>query len=135
MATVKLRTKPDPETARTRAALDDIVRFALSLPEVVESTSYGQPAMKRGERLIFALRRDLETLSLVCGFEERAALMEAHPETFFITDHYLNWPSVVVRLRNVKPPVLRKAVKAAWARASLPAAKERGRARARAGRR
>jgi len=89
------RAKTDAE--RIQEALDDIVAFTLALPEVVESTSYGQPAVKRGGALIFALRKDLETLALVCGFEERAALMASHPGAFFIPDHYLNWPSVVVR--------------------------------------
>jgi hypothetical protein len=110
---------------RIRKTLDDIVSFTLALEEVVESTSYGQPALKRGDKVIFALRKDLETLALVSGFEERAALMKSHPETFFITDHYLNWPSVVVRLLNADRKVLRAAVAAAWERAGSSVAKKR----------
>lgn len=104
------------DSRRVRAAVEDIVGFALSLPQAVESTAYGQPAVKRGARLLFTLRKDLETLALVCGFEERAELMRAHPEAFFITDHYLNYPSVVVRLSHVKKTVLRRAVEAACRR-------------------
>jgi hypothetical protein len=113
--------KVDAVTKRTQETLNDIVGFTVALQEVVESTSYGQPALKRRDRLIFALRKDLETLALVCGFEERAELMRAYPDAFFITDHYLNYPSVVVRLASVTKPVLRAAVKAAWERlGSLP---------------
>ena len=117
------KAKTDAE--RLRQTLDDIVSFTLALPEVVESTSYGQPALKRVDRLIFALRKNLETLALVCSFEDRARLMEEHPDTFFITDHYLNWPAVVVRLNNADKKVLRAAVQAAWELAGLKARKKR----------
>jgi hypothetical protein len=116
--------KSDAE--RIRKAVDDIVRFTLAMPEVVESTAYGQPALKRGGKLIFTLRKDLETLALACSFEDRAALMESHPDAFFITDHYLNWPAVVVRLLNADRKVLRAAVTAAWERAGSTGLKKRG---------
>jgi hypothetical protein len=124
-----VRAKTNAE--RIRTTLEDIVAFTLGLPEVVESTSYGQPALKRGDKLIFALRKDLETLALVCGFEERAALMASHPRTFFITDHYLNWPSVVARLLDADREVLRGAVRAAWERAGSKVRKKRSAAHAR----
>ena len=116
---------PATDAESIQGALDDIVRFGLALPEVVESTSYGQPALKRGDRLIFALRKDRETLALVCGFEERAALMKKYPAAFFITDHYLDYPSVVVRLLTVKRSVLRRVVKGAWERLGAVRAKKR----------
>lgn len=117
--------KTDAE--RIQKTLDDLVRFTLALPEVVESTSYGKPALKRGEKLIFALR-DPETLSMVCSFEERAALMRDHPGTFYVTDHYLNWPSVIVRLLNADQKILRAAVTTAWERAGAQGRKKRARA-------
>jgi hypothetical protein len=117
--------QPKTDAERIRQSLDDIVRFTLALPGVVESTAYGQPALKRGKRLIFTLRKDLETLAMVCGFEDRAALMKAHPGAFFITDHYLNWPAVVVRLLNADPKILRRAATAAWERAVAPAGRKR----------
>jgi hypothetical protein len=120
------RAKTDAE--RARQTLDEIVRFTLALPDVVESTSYGRPALKRGDKLIFSLR-DAETLSMVCSFEERGALLAAHPETFFINDHYLNWPAVVVRLLDADAKVLRAAVSAAWERAGSKARKKRPAAR------
>jgi len=109
--------------------LDDIVHFTLKLPEVVESTSYGKPALKRGEKLIFA-RRDEETLSLTCSFEERAVLLEKHSGMFFITDHYLNWPAVVVRLLGAEKKVLQAAVTASWERAGALASRRRKNPRA-----
>lgn len=121
--------KVKTDTERARAVLDGIVDFTMKLPEVVESTSYGKPALKRGDRLIFALR-DEQTLSLTCSFEQRAALLEEHPGTFFITDHYLNWPAVVARLLGADKKVLQAAVKASWERAGVPATKRRRSTRA-----
>ena len=121
------KAKTDAE--RARAVLDDIVHFTLKLPEVVESTSYGKPALKRGEKLIFA-RRDEETLSLTCSFEERAVLLEKHSGMFFITDHYLNWPAVVVRLLGAEKKVLQAAVTASWERAGALASRRRKNPRA-----
>lgn len=117
--------RPRTDAERIRQTLDDIVDFTLALPEVVESTAYGQPALKRGKKLIFTLRKDLETLAMVCSFEDRAALMKAHPATFFITDHYLNWPAVVVRVLNADPKILRRAVTSAWERAGARTRKGR----------
>jgi len=115
------RAKTDEE--RNRKTLDDIVRYTLALEDVVESTSYGKPALKRGEKLIFALR-DPESLAMVCSFEDRAMLMREHPATFYVTDHYLNWPSVIVRLLNADSKVLRAAVTKAWERAGEQARKK-----------
>ncbi len=35
-------------------------------------------------------------------------LMEAEPETFFITDHYRAWPYMLVRLESVAPGTLQR---------------------------
>jgi len=126
------RAKTDAE--RIQQTVDDIVRFTRALPDVVESTSYGKPALKRGEKLIFALR-DPESLSMVCSFEDRAALMRDHAGTFYVTEHYLNWPSVIVRLLNADKKVLRAAVTRAWERAGAQARTRRARARPTARRR
>ena len=115
------RAREKTADERIRAALDDIVPFALKLPEAVETTSYGMPAIKRAKRWVFGLRKDNVTLSMRCSFEERARLMAAHPDIFFITDHYLNYPAVVVNLANATKPILRAAVTDAWESAFVPA--------------
>jgi hypothetical protein len=47
--------------------------------------------------------------SLVVGttFEEREEMIAAEPETYYITDHYLNYPWVLVRLSQVNSGALR----------------------------
>jgi hypothetical protein len=46
-------------------------------------------------------------------FEQRAALMEGDPETYFLTDHYLNYQWVLVRLDRVHPDALRDLLRGA----------------------
>ncbi len=37
----------------------------------------------------------------------RAELLAADPDVYYVTDHYLNYTSVLVRLSRVTPDVLR----------------------------
>jgi len=49
-------------------------------------------------------------------FEEREVLMAAAPEKFYITDHYLNYPWMLVRLSAVRPDQLRDLLLQSWRR-------------------
>ena len=40
-------------------------------------------------------------------FDDRAELLAADPDVYYVTDHYLNYTSVLVRLSRVTPDVLR----------------------------
>jgi hypothetical protein len=42
--------------------------------------------------------------------------MKLDPETFYITDHYLNYSWMLVRLSTVRPADLRKLVVESWRR-------------------
>jgi hypothetical protein len=98
---------------------DEIRTIAKQYPGVEDSTSYGTPALKVAGKGLVRLREDGETVVLHCEMEERAVLMEADPETFFITEHYRNWPTVLVRLDRVDPGVFQDAFERSW-RARAP---------------
>ena len=51
---------------------------------------------------------------------ERKALMELDPETCFITEHYLNYPAMLVRLATVRSQALRELIADSW-RSRTPA--------------
>ena len=89
-------------------------QLALALPGVEEGTSYGTPAFKVRGKLLARLREDGETLVLRVGFDLRDLLMNADPETFFVTDHYLGYPYVLVRLPRVARTRLRDVLEDAW---------------------
>jgi hypothetical protein len=105
----------------------DVRKIALSLDNVEESTSYGTPAFKINGKLVARLKEDGESLVVGTTFEEREEMMGAEPKTYYITDHYLKYPWVLVRLSRVHSDTLRDLLR----RASGLAAKEAGRASAR----
>lgn len=86
---------------------EGVRRIALALDGVAESTSYGTPALKVGGKLIARLHEDSETLVVGTTLEERAELMAVEPEAYFTTDHYLNYPWVLVHLSRANPDALR----------------------------
>ncbi|MFZ0335965.1 MAG: MmcQ/YjbR family DNA-binding protein [Candidatus Acidiferrales bacterium] len=91
----------------------DVRKMALGLDGVEESTSYGTAAFKIRGKLIARLKEDGESLVVGTTFEEREEMMTAEPETYYITDHYLKYPWVLVRLPKVHPDALRDLLKGA----------------------
>jgi hypothetical protein len=105
-------------------------RLALALPDVEEGTSYGTPAFRVRGKLFARLHEDGESLVVRIAFQEREILMDAAPETFHITDHYVNYPMMLVRLAIVRPGELRALLADSWrqvAPARLVATVARGR--------
>jgi len=90
-----------------------VLAAASALPEVDESTSYGTAALKVRGKLFARLKEDEATLVVRVG-DEREALVQAAPQTFFVTPHYEKYPWVLVNLAAIRPDVLRDILTAAW---------------------
>ncbi len=105
----------------------DVVKMASSIGKAEESTSYGTPALKVKGKLIVRLKEDGDSLVVGTTIAERAEMMAADPETYYITDHYLNYPWVLVRLSRVDPDAMRDLLGRAWrlASASKPRTKRK----------
>jgi hypothetical protein len=41
------------------------------------------------------------------GFEERVELLAAAPDVYYVTDHYVGYTAVLVRISHATPDVLR----------------------------
>ncbi|MDI1286542.1 MAG: MmcQ/YjbR family DNA-binding protein [Reyranella sp.] len=91
-----------------KLSLAAIRRVALSLPGVEEGTSYGTPAWRTGKRMLARLHQDGQSIVLKIGNETRDHLLQADPETFFVTDHYRGHPMVLARLDRLSAPDLHK---------------------------
>ena len=96
------------------AAFEPVRRAATRLPEVEESTSYGTPALKVRGKFLARMKEDGETIVLRVDFDSRDAMMRVQPEAFYITDHYRNYPTVLVRLQAVNRAQLRELLADAW---------------------
>jgi hypothetical protein len=100
---------------QTGPAVFQIARkLALALPEVEESTSYGTPAFKVRGKLFARLHQDGESLVVRIDQRERVMRMQADPVTYYITDHYINYPWILVRLASVSRDDLGELLKEAW---------------------
>jgi hypothetical protein len=90
---------------------DSVRKIGLALPGVEESTAYGSPALKIRGRLMACVptHRSAEPGSLMVrvNFDDRTELLAAAPDVYYVTDHYLNYSAVLVRLSRVTPDVLR----------------------------
>jgi hypothetical protein len=98
--------------------LETVRRLALAFPGVEEGSSYGTPAFKVRGKLLARMWEDGEVLVVKCGHDERDFRMRADPETFFTTDHYAGYPTVLVRLARVAEADLRDVIEEAWRRSA-----------------
>ena len=92
----------------------EVTAAAVKLPEVELSKSYGTPALKVRGKLLARLKEDGETLVLRAEFVDRQILTQADPDTFFFTDHYRDYPLVLVRLAKLSPSALPDLLERAW---------------------
>ena len=90
----------------------DIVRdIGLKLPGVQEGTAYGARALKVQGHLLACIpsNRSAEPDSLVVRVDsdDRTELLAAAPDVYYVTDHYVGYSAVLVRLSLITPDALR----------------------------
>jgi hypothetical protein len=97
------------------AAYERYLQVALKLPGTEVSVSYGTPSVKVAGKVLSRLRTDAEgALALRCDFIDREMLLQADPDAFFITDHYRDYPMILVRLEKIRADALPDLVERAW---------------------
>jgi hypothetical protein len=89
-------------------------RLAGALPRAVEGTSYGTPAFHIGKKFWLRLKEDGETIAIRISFDEREIVMRAKPKTFYITDHYRDYPAVLVRLSAISEGEMKDLLQRSW---------------------
>lgn len=104
---------------------EQLRKIALSLEGVEQGTSYGTPGFKVRGKLIARLKEDGDSLVVGTTFEEREAMMADDPETYYITDHYLKYPWILVRLSRIHRDVLRDLLVRAHRLASMTQRREK----------
>ncbi|HSP63477.1 MAG TPA: MmcQ/YjbR family DNA-binding protein [Pyrinomonadaceae bacterium] len=102
----------------TPVTFDTVRQIAQTLPGAEEGTSYRTPAFKVKGKLFVRLHQDGDAIVIKVDFDEREELMNADPEKFYITDHYLNYPWMLVRLSRVRPDQLSDLLIGSWRRAA-----------------
>jgi len=111
---LQTRTAPGAEYKR-------VCEIARKLPGVEESSSYGTPGLKVKGRFMCRLRTEAEgALAIRCDFLDRQILLQADPQVFFVTDHYLNYPMILVRLEKIRLSALPDLIERAWRMVAPP---------------
>jgi len=92
--------------------------IGLKLPDVEEGTMYGSPALKVGGQMFVCMAShksaEPNTLAVRMDFAQRDALVAEDPDTYYLKDHYVGYPCVLVRLSRVHPDALRDLLGGAW---------------------
>ena len=97
----------------------DLVRqIGLTLPDVEANSVDDALALKARGKLLAcqATHRSAEPDSLVVrmDIDRRAELIDADPDVYYVTDHYLNYPTVLVRLSRIDRDALRDLLGMSW---------------------
>ena len=104
--------------ARKKISFDTACKMGLALPGAEEGTTYGALSLKVGGRMFAcqAIHRSAEpdTLAVRIDFAQRDELLAADPESYYLTEHYVNYPVVLVRLSRVHPDALRDLLAIGW---------------------
>ena len=91
---------------------DTVRELGLALPDVVDGTAYGAPALKLGGKLLACIpvnkSAELNSIVVHIDLEQRAELLWQQPDIYYITDHYAPHPTVLVRLSRITRADLRE---------------------------
>ena len=106
------RTRTSP-----RSTFDPVRAAARGLPEVEECLYYGVPALKvRGHMFVCLASHssaEPDTLVVRMSIDLRDACIAEQPDVYYLTDHYVGYDTVLVRLRRVSREALHDLVTSA----------------------
>ena len=113
--TKRLIRNQQPMPAAIAKSYERYLKVALALPGTEASTSYGTPAVKVRGKILSRWRTEAEgALAIRCDFLDRQIFLQAQPEVFFLTEHYLNYPMILMRIEKVSRDVLMDVAERAW---------------------
>jgi len=102
-------------TGAIAEAYDRVLALTAALPGIKHTRAYGTPCIKVLGKVMARLRSESEGgLALRCDFADRHMLMQADPRTFYVTDHYLNYPMVLINLEEVRWDAMPGLLETAW---------------------
>ena len=92
--------------------------IGLKLPGAETATMYGAPALKVNGKMFACIASNKaaepNTLVVWIDFAQRDALLAEDPDTYYLKDHYRNYPCVLVRLSRVSRDAIQDLLAGAW---------------------
>jgi hypothetical protein len=109
------RSSPEAGARAMAVSFETVRKLGLQLPDVEEGMGYGKPALKVCGKMFACLpsHKSAEPDSLVVrtDFEQRTELLSADPDVYDITDHYRDYPAVLVRMSRITPDMLQESTR------------------------
>lgn len=97
--------------ARRSIDFESVREIALKFPDVEESTTRGAFALKARGKLLTCqpVHKSAEpgSLAVRIDLDQRAALLAEAPDVYYVTDHYVPYPMVLVRMSRITRDALR----------------------------
>jgi hypothetical protein len=98
--------------AKSDPPIDRVRKLASRLPDVEEGTTFGYPAFKVGGKAFawFPKKKEVEegSLGVRMSFVDRDLRVAAKPAAYYVTPHYQDYPSVLVRVWELSDAELRE---------------------------
>jgi len=113
-----MRSKKSGDDGERGITWQELCRKAAALPGVTQGSSYRTPALFVEKKLVARLKEDGDTVAIRVDLADRDVLLHADPDAFFLTDHYVGYPWILVRLARVPRGLLMELLQQAWQRAA-----------------
>jgi len=94
--------------------VDNVRSLALAMDHTSEKTCYGTPAFYVRKKLFARMLPQGDAVVVKIEPQRREVLMQADPACYYITNHYLNHPLMIVSLGNVQLTDLEELLTDAW---------------------
>lgn len=110
-----MKKSPAKKSAAKGVTPAQFRKIALSFPEANEKPSYGRPAMFIAKKFFTRYRsEDNSLVFIVADMPTRDMMLELDPKTYHITDHYKDYPAVLVRMERITPDELKLMLERRW---------------------
>lgn len=107
--------KPQKKSVAKGVTPAQFKTIALSFPEANEKPSYGNPAFFIAKKFFTRWRKDDNALVFVVdSMDTRDMMLELDSRTYFITDHYKDYPAVLVRMERITAEELQTMLERRW---------------------
>lgn len=100
---------------------EDVRRIALSLPDTTEKIAWSMPTFRVAGKMFATLPEEETSIAVRCPKEERAELVLAEPEKFWVAGHEAQFAWVRARLAALEDEEeLRDILADSWRQAAPP---------------
>jgi hypothetical protein len=106
------------DMARRNIDFDSVRKIGLKFAGVEESTTRGAFALKACGKLLTCqpIHKSAEpdSLAVRIDLDQRAALLAEAPDIYYVTDHYVPYPMVLVRMSHITRDALHDLLSSAY---------------------